>query len=77
MRRPQRLVDLLARTRLQALVDALPRLRIAVVGDYFLDAYYDCDPQLDEPSLETGKTARQVIQRIRQRLKIMRPHKIA
>lgn len=47
-----RLRQLLARTR---------ELRVAVVGDFFLDAYYDCDPRLDEPSIETGLTAHQVV----------------
>ena len=41
-------------------------LRIVVVGDFFLDAYYDCDPRLDEPSVETGLTANQVVRTRRQ-----------
>ena len=36
-------------------------LRIGVVGDFFLDSYRECDPALDEKSLETGKTCYQVI----------------
>ena len=35
--------------------------RIAVVGDFFLDKYLDVDPALAEASLETGKTAHQVV----------------
>jgi len=46
--------------RLAALVEDFPRLRIAVVGDFFLDKYLDVDPALAEVSLETGKTAHQV-----------------
>ena len=36
-------------------------LRIIVVGDFFLDKYLDFDPELAEVSLETGKTANQVV----------------
>ena len=51
----------LSPTRLCALVAAFPALRIGVVGDFFLDSYLECDPALDEKSLETGKTCYQVI----------------
>ena len=51
----------LSPTRLRALVEAFPALRIGVVGDFFLDSYRECDPALDEKSLETGKTCYQVI----------------
>lgn len=47
--------------RLAALVDQFPRLRVAVVGDFFLDKYFDVDPRLEERSLETGKPAHQVV----------------
>jgi len=30
------------------------------VGDYFLDRYWDIDPDLDETSIETGLIANQV-----------------
>ena len=56
----------LAPTRLCALLEAFPALRIGVVGDFFLDSYLDCDPALDEKSLETGKTCYQVIGHRRQ-----------
>lgn len=46
--------------RLQALIDAFARARIAVVGDFFLDKYLDVDPAAAESSVETGKTAHQV-----------------
>lgn len=49
---PDRLVELTAR---------FPRVRIAVIGDYFLDKYLDVDPALAEVSLETGKVAHQVV----------------
>ncbi len=46
--------------RLVELVGRFPRLRIAVVGDFFLDKYLDVDPALAEVSIESGKTAHQV-----------------
>lgn len=48
-------------SRLEQIVDQFPRLRIAVVGDFFLDKYLDIDPSLGETSLETAKTAHQVV----------------
>ncbi len=47
--------------RLGELLAAFPRLRVAVVGDFFLDKYLDVDPGLAELSVETGKTAHQVV----------------
>ena len=47
--------------RLRELVDRFPRMRIAVVGDFFLDKYLDVAPALAEISLETGKIAHQVV----------------
>ena len=47
--------------RLAKLIDRFGRLRIAVLGDFFLDKYIDVDPSLAEISLETGKTAHQVV----------------
>jgi rfaE bifunctional protein kinase chain/domain len=46
--------------RLVELIDRFPRVRVAVLGDFFLDKYLDVDPSLAETSLETGKTAHQV-----------------
>jgi rfaE bifunctional protein kinase chain/domain len=46
--------------RLEEIVARFPSLRIAVVGDFFLDKYLDVEPALAEVSLETGKTAHQV-----------------
>jgi rfaE bifunctional protein kinase chain/domain len=47
--------------RLQELLAKFPTRRIAVIGDFFLDKYLEVDPQLAEPSLETGRTAHQVV----------------
>ncbi len=46
---------------LERIVTQFPRLRIAVLGDFFLDKYLDVDPTLAERSVETGKTAHQVV----------------
>jgi len=46
--------------RLQEIVDRFSALRIAVLGDFFLDKYLDIDPALEEISVETGKPAHQV-----------------
>jgi bifunctional ADP-heptose synthase (sugar kinase/adenylyltransferase) len=41
-------------------MERLPRLRVGVLGDLFLDRYLDIDAALTEPSLETGLDAYQV-----------------
>ncbi|MBN2295747.1 MAG: hypothetical protein JXM70_25165, partial [Pirellulales bacterium] len=48
--------------RLAELLRAFSGLRIAVLGDFFLDKYLDVDPALAEYSIETGKTAHQVVE---------------
>jgi rfaE bifunctional protein kinase chain/domain len=47
--------------RLRALLDRYASQRILVLGDYFLDRYLILDPALAEVSLETGRTAHQVV----------------
>lgn len=47
--------------RLRHLTDRFGELRIAVIGDFFLDRYLDVDPALAEVSVETGKMAHQVV----------------
>lgn len=51
----------MSRARLEEIVERFARLRIAVVGDFFLDKYLDIEPSLAEISLETAKTAHQVV----------------
>ncbi|MDR0870490.1 MAG: PfkB family carbohydrate kinase [Planctomycetaceae bacterium] len=46
---------------IEKILSRFPTLRIAVIGDYFLDRYWDIDPVLDESSIETGLTAQQVV----------------
>ncbi len=52
--------DGMSTDRLGELLARCPRLRVAVLGDFFLDKYLDVDPTLAEVSVETGKTAHQV-----------------
>ncbi|MBD3265933.1 carbohydrate kinase, partial [bacterium] len=47
--------------RLQEILNTLTKLRIVVCGDFFLDRYVELDPLLNEISIETGKTAYQVV----------------
>ncbi len=47
--------------RIEEILAGFDRLRIAVLGDFFLDKYLDIDSGLAEVSIETGKTAHQVV----------------
>ena len=49
------------RERFVEVLDRFARVRLAVVGDYFLDRYLVIDPALAETSLETGLEAFQVV----------------
>lgn len=51
------------RERFLSLVRSFPQQSVGVLGDFFLDKYIEIDPALDEPSLETGKPAHQVVGR--------------
>lgn len=53
----------MTRERLLELMAQLDGLRIAVAGDLFLDRWYEIDTALNEPSLETGLTAWQVVRK--------------
>jgi rfaE bifunctional protein kinase chain/domain len=46
---------------LEAILTQMPRLKIGVIGDLFLDRYLEIDAALTEPSLETGLDAYQVV----------------
>src|SRR5881628_2544404 len=48
--------------RLDYILSRIPDLRIAVIGDFFLDKYLVTDPALSELSVETGLEARQVVE---------------
>ncbi len=50
-----------SKEELARLVDQFPKAKVAIVGDFFLDQYLIIDPSLAEPSVETGRTAHQVI----------------
>jgi sugar/nucleoside kinase (ribokinase family) len=45
----------------EAILRRLPALEIGVLGDLFLDRYFDLDATLTEPSIETGLDAYQVV----------------
>lgn len=47
--------------RLDYLLSCFESVRVAVFGDFFLDKYLDFDPAIAEVSVETGKTANQVV----------------
>src|SRR5437879_2449891 len=47
--------------RIEHILQTIPRLTFAVVGDLFLDRYLDIDAALTEPSIETGLDAYQVM----------------
>ncbi len=51
------------RARLKELLGRFSQLRIVVAGDLFLDRWYEIDTQLNEPSLETGLTAYQIVKK--------------
>ena len=46
--------------RLEELLSRFPSCRIAILGDFFLDRYWDINPQWEERSVETGKPAHQI-----------------
>jgi rfaE bifunctional protein kinase chain/domain len=50
--------------RLENILDKFVDIRVAVVGDFFLDKILQIDPQLNEPSVETNLTAYQITQKI-------------
>lgn len=47
--------------RFLEILDRFSHVRLAVFGDYFLDKYLVIDPALNEPSVETGLDALQVV----------------
>lgn len=53
----------MTRERLQELLERFSSLHIAVAGDLFLDRWYEIDTALNEPSLETGLTAYQIVRK--------------
>lgn len=47
--------------RLAEIASRFSSLRVAVLGDFFLDKYLDVDASIAETSVETGRTAHQVV----------------
>jgi rfaE bifunctional protein kinase chain/domain len=54
-------LPMLSATLIDRVLAALPGKTVGLLGDLFLDRYLGIDPALDEPSVETGKTAYQVV----------------
>ena len=46
---------------IECILGTIPSRTVGVLGDLFLDRYLDIDPGLNEPSVETGLTAYQVV----------------
>jgi bifunctional ADP-heptose synthase (sugar kinase/adenylyltransferase) len=46
---------------IERILSTIPQRTTGVLGDLFLDRYLDIEPALDEPSVETGKIAYQVV----------------
>jgi len=46
---------------IERVLTTIPQRTVGVLGDLFLDRYLDIDPALNEPSVETGLTAYQVV----------------
>ncbi|QVL32756.1 carbohydrate kinase [Telmatocola sphagniphila] len=46
--------------KIEAILSQLPKVKIGLIGDLFLDRYLDIDSRLTEPSIETGLDAYQV-----------------
>lgn len=47
--------------RFRAIAAKIPKLRIAVVGDFCLDRYLEIDPSFGEISIETGRAVHNVV----------------
>jgi bifunctional ADP-heptose synthase (sugar kinase/adenylyltransferase) len=56
-----KLMDPMSPERLAEITARFPSLRVAVLGDFFLDKYLDCDPRIAEKSVESGRVAHQVV----------------
>ncbi len=52
---------MLATEVIEHILATIPHRTVGLLGDLFLDRYLDIDPALDEPSVETGLTAYQVV----------------
>jgi bifunctional ADP-heptose synthase (sugar kinase/adenylyltransferase) len=50
------------RERFSAIAGRYPTLRVAVVGDFFLDRYFRIDPARGETSIETGLPVHNVVE---------------
>ncbi len=51
---------MLTASTIESILAAVPNCTIGLVGDLFLDRYFDIPAALNEPSVETGQTAYQI-----------------
>ena len=51
------------RARLEQLLERFGELKLTVVGDLFLDRWYEIDEKRNTPSIETGLTAYHVVKK--------------
>lgn len=54
---------MMTEARLQEIVSSFQSAKVTLIGDLFLDQWYEIDTALNEPSLETGNTAYQVVKK--------------
>ncbi|MCZ2342212.1 MAG: PfkB family carbohydrate kinase [Bacteroidales bacterium] len=52
---------MLTHSLIEQILTTIPHRRVGLLGDLFLDRYLDIDSRWDEPSIETGLTAFQVV----------------
>jgi rfaE bifunctional protein kinase chain/domain len=57
----RRTISRMNRARLEEILNRLPSLGVAVVGDFCVDRYLHVDPGIREPSRETGLVVHQVV----------------
>ena len=53
----------MTKARLQELFGRFADLHITVAGDLFIDRWWEIDESLNEPSIETGLTAYQIVKK--------------
>ncbi len=62
VRQTSRIQELITEERLYEILGRMRQVKIAIVGDFFLDKYLVIDPSRSEASLETGLEAYQVVE---------------
>lgn len=52
---------MLSQADVDQILESIPNRRVGLIGDLFLDRYFDIDASLNEPSIETGLDAYQIV----------------